>query len=89
MFEHNGAGDLIDALLGAMDTFDGGADLERDLSDLEDGDTDPCAAGDDDVSKGPCIFGGGVGLLGDRDDAENGHDVQQSVTIIDGGSDAT
>ena len=88
MLGHDGAGELIEALLDVMDSFDGDPDLEMDIGDLEDGDIDCCSAGDDDVQHGPCMFGRGDGLPGDLGDAEDGHDAEQLATMSGGGSDA-
>ena len=84
---HEGAGDVIDALIAQMDAYDGDHDLEADYSELEDGDVDCCDAGDDNVQHGhPTLFDDH--LPGDPDDAEDGHDLEQAARIPGGGSDA-
>ncbi len=80
---YDGAGDLIDALLDAMDAADGDPDIsangdEDDFdpddddrgNDLEDGDVDCCGAGDDDVP-GYSLCAPGDGGAGDPVDAED------------------
>ena len=86
MLGHDGTGDLIEALLAEMDSYDGEADRESD-HDGEDGDVDCCGAGDDDVPNGrPTLFD--RNLPGDDTDAEDGHDTEQGRSIPGGGSDA-
>lgn len=84
---HDGAGDVVDALIAQMDAYDGDHDIEADYGDLEDGDVDCCAAGDDNAQHGhPTLFD--IHLPGYPDDADDGHDTEQAALISGGGSDA-